>query len=353
MGKNKLRVALVSNNQSPLSLGNDVPISLLYLGAQLEREGHTVFVLDRRTFKTDKTFLNALKNVKADLIGLSFFASSYTCVYKLVNQIRRFAPSVKILLGGPEVSANRQEVMQLFSKVDYLLAGEAEYTLAQLANCTSERDETGLKKIEGLSYRKDGEVQHNPMPAPIKDIDNIPFPRRDLFSPKIWKKFFYRPGLSRPTDVILTSRGCPFKCRFCYRLTPGYRARSPENVLAEMSEIYARGTRGLNIVDDNFTVNRKRCIEILEGALQRGWRFAIKCRGRVNSLDAELLQLMRKAGVRSVTFGIESGSQKMLDAMNKKTTVEQNYEAIRMVVLLASSAMPTSSWAFRAKLLRQ
>lgn len=162
------------------------------------------------------------------MIELSFFASSYRCVYKLVNQIWCFAPSVKILLGSPEVSANRKEVMQLFSKVDYLLVEEAEYTLVQLANCTSERDETGIKKSGNLSCLKDGEVQHNPISVPIKDIDNILFSRRDLFSTKIGKKFSYHPGLGRPTDVILASRGCPFKCRFCYCLTCGYRARSPK-----------------------------------------------------------------------------------------------------------------------------
>ena len=329
----KLRVALVLNIPNPTSYGNHVPISLLYLGAQLEQEGHTAIVLDRRTFAAEKAYLEALKNVKADLIGICLYATSYARVYKLINQIRRFCPSVKVVLGGPEVSANRQEVMELFrNKTDYLLSGEAEHTLAQLANCLAEENEVGLESIEGLSFCRDGEICHNPVPIPIKDIDSIPFPKRDLISPAIWKKWYYRAGLGRPTDVVLTSRGCPFSCRFCYRLTPGYRARSPENVLAEIGEIHARGAKGLIIVDDNFTFERNRCVAILEGILKNAWRLAIKCRGRVDRIDPELLKLMKRAGVRSMTFGIESGSQKILDAMNKKTTVEQNYEAIRMVL---------------------
>jgi anaerobic magnesium-protoporphyrin IX monomethyl ester cyclase len=328
----KVKIALVLDiPNSPGKWSSEAPISLLYLGAQLGREGHTVFVLDRRTYQTDRLFYDALKNTKADLIGIALYASNYTRVYKLVNEIQRFSSSARIVLGGPEVSANREEVMQLFNKVDYLLVGEAEYTLACLANSLFDLNETELASIEGLSFRKNGEVHHNPPPAPIKDIDSIPFPQRDLIRPDIWKKFYYRPGLGRPTDVILTSRGCPFKCRFCYRLTPGYRARSPENVLAEIGEIYARGAKGLIILDDNFTVSRKRCVAILEGILEKGWKLAIKCRGRVNKVDPELFNLMKKAGVRSITFGIESGAQKVLDAMNKQTTVEQNYEAIRMV----------------------
>jgi len=131
--------------------------------------------------------------------------------------------------------------------------------------------------------------------------------------------------------MMFTSRGCPFSCNFCYRLTKGYRARSPDNVLAEMGEIHARGVLGLIIEDDNFTIDRKRCIAILEGILSRGWKFNLKCRGRVGSVDPELLRLMKRAGVRSLTFGIESGSQQVLDAMNKRVTVEQNFRAVELV----------------------
>lgn len=328
----KVTVALVLDiPPSPGKWSSEIPISLLYLGASLIQAGHAVSVLDRRMFQTDELFYAALKETGADLVGIAFYADVYTRVDNLVNEIRSFSPLAKIVLGGPEASANREEIMQLFEKVDYLLAGEAEYTLVQLCNNLFELDEIELASIEGLSYRKDGEVYHNPAPAPIKDIDSIPFPQRDLIRPDVWKKLYYRPGLDQPTDVILTSRGCPFSCKFCYRLTPGYRARSAENVLAEIEEICSRGAKGLIIIDDNFTVNRKRCVAILEGILEKGWKLAIKCRGRVNSVDPELLALMKKAGVRSVTFGIESGSQKVLDAMNKQVTVEQNYEAIKMV----------------------
>jgi radical SAM superfamily enzyme YgiQ (UPF0313 family) len=299
------------------SFGNNVPISLLYLGAQLVKEGQEVQIL---------------LNFVSDLIVLCLFSDGYTRCYELINQIRRFSSSVKIVLGGPEVSANREEVMRIFrNKADFLLVGEAEYTLGQLANCLADQNKSNLQSIKGISYCDAGEIFHNPFPDPIKEIDNLPFPLRSLIRPEIWEKWYYRAGLGRPCDVLLTSRGCPFTCRFCYRLASQYRDRSSENVFAEIAEIYAHGTRAFIIVDDNFTINRSRCVAILDGILKKGWKFAIKCRGRVNSVDPELLRLMKRAGVRSMTFGIESGSQKMLDAMNKKTTVEQNYEAIRMV----------------------
>jgi anaerobic magnesium-protoporphyrin IX monomethyl ester cyclase len=330
--RNGIKVVLVLNiPPCSYNFGQHVPVSLLYLGAQLTREGHTVKVLDRRTFHTEQDFLKAIKETEADLIGICLFADGYTRTYKLVNQIMRFSRPPKTVLGGPEVSAYRDGVPKIFSNVDYFLTGEAEYSLSQLANCLAEGDKAGLESIGGLSYRSEDGIHHNFEQAPIKDVDSLPFPQRDLISSEMWKKWYYRPGLGRPTDLLLTSRGCPFSCKFCYRLASGYRARSPENVLEEIAEIHARDTKGLNIIDDNFTVNRNRCIKILEGILRKGWKFAIKCRGRVKNIDIELLKLMKRAGVQSVTFGIESGSQLVLDAMRKKTTVEQNYEAIRMV----------------------
>ena len=135
------------------------------------------------------------------------------------------------------MSANREEVAHIFHKVDYFLAGEAEYTIVKLANYLGEHNEKDLESIEGLSYRINGNIHHNSVPPPIKDIDSLPFPQRDLLSPETYKQY-YRIGLKRPSDVIITSRGCPFSCKFCYSLTPGYRPRSPENVLDEIGEIY-------------------------------------------------------------------------------------------------------------------
>jgi len=327
-----LTVALVLNVPGRgSSIGKHVPISLLYLGTQLQRAGHAVVVLDRRNFPRQTDFLSALRQVGADLIGFPLYADCYALTYELINKVRRFAPSTKIVLGGPEVSANLDGVAETFQgKADFLLCGEADYTLAQLADALAAGAPDALASIDGLTYWSGGEIRHNRPAEPVKDIDGVPFPDRDLISPHDWSRHYYRIGLKRPSDVILTSRGCPFSCRFCYRLAPGYRARSPENVLDEMAYIYARGTRGLSIIDDNFLSSRKRCVAILEGMLRRGWDFTIKCRGRVHSVDPELLALMKRAGVRAVTYGLESGSQKVLDAMGKKTTVEQNYHAIRI-----------------------
>ncbi len=329
-GTKNLKVTLVLNING--GFGCFIPLSLLYLGAQLNRNGHETVVLDRRTFSSGDAFLEALRATQSDLIGICLYADGYTTTYRLVNQIRRFDSVPKILVGGPEVTAHRSVVTNVFDNVDYFLAGEAEYTLVKLADCIATGNNEGFNSIEGLSCREDGQLIHIPPPAAIEDVDGIAFPDRDLISPANWKKTYYRPGLGRPSDSILTSRGCPFTCKFCYRTTEGYRARSPENVLEELAQIHKRGSKGLFIIDDNFTLNQKRCTAILEGILERGWKFSIKCRGRVSGMNPDLLKLMKRAGVHSISLGIESGSQKILDTMDKKTTVEQNYKAIRMII---------------------
>ncbi|MCP4634035.1 MAG: radical SAM protein [candidate division Zixibacteria bacterium] len=330
--KRKLNICLLNNVVPHVSLAStSIPLSILYLGTYLKRENHNVDILDRRTFKSDKSCIDAMKATNPDLVGISFYSNGYTITFEQVNRIRRISKSLKIVLGGPEVSVNREGVANIFKNVDYFLAGEAELTLMQLANSLAEHDEKQIQSIEGLSYRQNGEIYHNPLPEPIKDIDSFLFPNRDLIDNEIVRKHYFRPGLKKPTDVIITSRGCPFSCNFCSQYIPRYRARSPENVLEEISELYKRGVRGLQIQDDSFTINPKRSSKILEGICERGWKLSISLRGRVDKVNPQFVRLMKRAGVRSMTLGIESGSQKILDAMNKKTTVEQNFRAIQLV----------------------
>lgn len=315
--------------KGPFHLHCHVPISLLYLGTPLAEKGHEVAIFDNRVYSSEKEFFQKLVEHNPDLIGISLFADTYTIVYQLINKIRRFFDA-KIILGGPEATVNRVKILEIFSKADYVIAGEAEEALLQLVTCIEEHDEYGLKGINGLSYRDAEKINHNPEAKPIKSIDKIPIPNRDLLEAYSYNSY-YHPILKRPTDSVITSRGCTARCRFCFRLTKGYRVRSPENVLEEIEVIQKRGHKGLNIMDDNFTADRDRCLKIIEGILNKGWKFAMTLHSRAGKVDFEMLKLMKKAGVRYINIGIESGSQKILDAMNKKTSVDLNFQTIQLV----------------------
>ena len=148
-----LRVTLLLNiPPAPSSYGYHAPISLLYLGAQLDADGHAPVVLDRRTFPAEGDYLEAICRSTPDLIGIALYADTYTDTYRLICKIRRRLPSAKLVLGGPEVSAARERMMYTFhDKIDYLLSGEAEYTLSRLARCSADSDQAALASIAGVS----------------------------------------------------------------------------------------------------------------------------------------------------------------------------------------------------------
>jgi radical SAM superfamily enzyme YgiQ (UPF0313 family) len=129
-------------------------------------------------------------------------------------------------------------------------------------------------------------------------------------------------------DMMITSRGCPCDCSFCFKVDRTYRFRSVEHVMTEFESLRRRGVRSVHIQDDAFTANRQRCLEIAEALIRGKYRFELKVRSRVNAVDEELLGKLKRAGVRQIIYGFESGSQKMLDSMNKRTTVEMNRRAV-------------------------
>jgi radical SAM superfamily enzyme YgiQ (UPF0313 family) len=130
--------------------------------------------------------------------------------------------------------------------------------------------------------------------------------------------------------MMITSRGCPFDCSFCFKVERAYRFRSVDMVMAEFDVLKSRGVRAIHIMDDAFTANKKRCFAIADALIEGKYRFRLKVRSRVNVVDEELLRKLKACGVRQVVYGIESGSQKVLDSMNKRTTVELNERVIKL-----------------------
>jgi radical SAM superfamily enzyme YgiQ (UPF0313 family) len=184
--------------------------------------------------------------------------------------------------------------------------------------------------VQGLSYRAGGTIRHNADAPFASDLDEIPLPARHLLQSAYKKKTYWRIGHRGITDVMITSRGCPYNCNFCFRISRKYRTRSPENILEELRFIRSMGTRSVHVMDDLFVWNKPRFLKIVQMIREEKLNLEMKVRARVNFIDEEMLSAMKEAGVRGVVFGVESGSQEMLDRMNKKTTVEMNENAIRM-----------------------
>ena len=184
-----------------------------------------------------------------------------------------------------------------------------------------------IKDIEGLTFRKDGKIIQTPNRPFIENLDEIPRPKYkffDLEKYKIYGKRFL---------PIITSRGCPYQCSFCVTsriFGRKFRARSPENIVDELEWLKkTHGADGISFYDDAFTLDRKRLIAICEQMIERKIGLPWGCQTRVDHVSKEILALMKKANCNEVSFGVESGCQRILDAVSKKTTVEQNEKAIK------------------------
>lgn len=272
--------------------------------------------------------LQRLLEYSPDLIGIPLFSTTLGPAYQLVNLLKAGSSKWEIVLGGAHATARPQQVLEIFKNCRYVLRGESEKSIVDLVNSIEKQGP--LNNINGLSYREDNNIFHNPDVILEKSIDNIPFPARDLLDAAYKKNTYWRIGHRGAADVMITSRGCPFDCNFCFKIAKEFRARSPESVLEEIMLIRSRGVKTIHIMDDLFVAPRSRCLKILALIKEQKTNVEFKVRSRVDLIDEELLLAMKGAGVKSVVYGIESGSQKILDLMNKRTKAEINYKAISL-----------------------
>jgi anaerobic magnesium-protoporphyrin IX monomethyl ester cyclase len=302
------------------------PMHLLYLAAALRDEGFEPAVLDANAFRmTDRQIAEKIEAGKPLVVGLSLYSDILRQVRDMTRLVRNVSPESRIVLGGPHVSAVPVQTMEQFAEVDYALIGEAERSLVALCEALTRGEP--VDQIPGIVYRRNGNVITGPE-AIFPELEEIPRPARDMVAQAYHQKRYYSILVrKKPVDTLFTSRGCPFRCGFCYNFRQKYRYRTPEDVVDELTRIRERGIRDVEIADDTFTGRRRRAIEIFDLILAEKLDISFRIKSRVDVFNEELAKKAREAGVYLVAFGMESGSQKMLDAMNKKATVEMNARA--------------------------
>lgn len=314
------------------------PLGLAYLASVLEKAGHSVKVLDRDVVlrregldfeKTDRLMLKEIADFRPDYIGISATTPNMYDVGLISEKIKKMAPDVSVILGGPHGSAIPQETLDEFPGLDIVVMGEGERTMIDIVSGVP------IPGVKGIAYRRNGKAVVNDTRPPIENIDGLPMPGRHLLE----MDFYLRPSrftsrnLSLRTTSIFTARGCPYRCDFCAGpvIFPGkVRYHSVERVLLEIDELVGRyKVEALYFAEDMFLSHKKRAIELLEGFLKRPWAGRLKwfAQARVNVIDREMCGLMKSSGCVGVEYGFESGSQRMLDIMNKGVKVEENLNA--------------------------
>lgn len=269
--------------------------------------------------ETKDLTIKKIEEFKPDVVLISCFTINRTAGVKTAQLAKEHNSSVKVIMGGMHPSFLYAQLLTHYP-VDAVCIGEGEETIVELINAY--RNDGVLDGIKGLAFKKNGRVVFTGRRPFIKDIDTIPFPAHDIYADDIRKN---RKG------HIVTSRGCPYGCQFCSTTEfwgRSWRARSPKNVVDEIEMLVKEyGIEYISFQDDEFTLQRRRTIDLCKEMLERGVKINWSCSTRVNTLDREQLEWMTKSGCDHIALGIESGSPKILKTIGKKITVEQIIKA--------------------------
>lgn len=339
-------------------------IFILTFASILRNAGHKVEVIDAPIMRMNsERFYKYLSNRKD--CGFIFYSVNLSTATdnNCARLIRRLAPEAPIIFCGP--APTYQPVKFIFDERTFVVRGEADWTLRELMSYLTGDSQTSLNAIKGISYFKKGMAIDNPMRELIMDLDEIPYPARDLIA----RDKYYNPKLKeRPFTTMLTSRGCPYQCSFCVPCSfnfarkiefqryygieriPPVAFSSPARVISEFELLKKEGYKTVSIIDDEFLLRPERVIEICNGIKKLGIKWG--CLARADHLnDEDLIQIMAEAGCKYIDIGIESFNQKILDDLKKKLDVSVVPEAVRLLkkykiepklnILVAASPLET------------
>ena len=294
------------------------PFGVMYLASALEKENYDVKII---ATSNDN---NCFDFSDFDMIG---FSISSSLAYPLIKETREnsiFKANSLIIAGGIHASLYPKEVIKNLD-CDIVSIGEGEKTIVEIAKATSLDD---ISKIKGIYYKKDNSIYITEKRNDINDLDTLAFPARHLL-PKEDIVMERLSNTSLSIAHVLFSRGCPYHCNFCANQNHNVRYRSKDNIKEELEFLIKDyGIKGFCVVDDNFLVNKEKAMEIIReiGKLNLKWSTL----ARVDNVDLELLKELKNSGCIEIKYGVESGSQKMLDLMNKKITVSEIKNAFNL-----------------------
>ncbi|MBL94796.1 MAG: radical SAM protein [Magnetovibrio sp.] len=304
-------------------------LGLATIAAVAIERGHKVEILDLswRPYNPAMVF-ERLKKTKPDIVGL-------TGTTPLMNQVRDISVIVKdvskdilLIAGGAHPSALPEETLRE-SLIDIICVGEADYSFSDLC------DGAHPSAVNGIYYRDGENVLSTDLRLPINNLDDLPLPAWELYNPEDYRKISRLLCKAPPLTMAEFSRGCVFTCDFCaskITLAKGYRKKSPKRCAEEVTKMKTLGFNEFMLADDIFTSNQNWAVEVCEEILKKDLKMAWSCTNgiRVESADDNLFNAMHKAGCYRVSFGFESGNDKVLEMFGKggRANIEQGKSAV-------------------------
>ena len=330
-GGDSMRISLVYPPYGSGRRSRYFPFGLAYVAASLRNAGHEVTVVDMEG--GDLSIDGAVARVRTSepgMIGIGGMVTRFRFARELGVRLREILPEAFLMAGNSGATTLPGTYLEA-CRLDAVVRGEGEATVVELARAVESGDE--WRGIPGLAYTSpDGETAMSPERGHAGDLDALPWPAWDLFPIESYiLSLDHRGRLTRHMEVV-ASRGCPFECVYCYRIYGRrVRRRSPGSIVAEIEELVRRyGIRYTGFPDDLFTSDRAFVLEVCRLMRERLPGIRWSCLGRVNTVDADLLSEMKRSGCYWISYGIESGSARMLEAMNRRVTPEQCLHALRI-----------------------
>ncbi len=304
------------------------PLGILYLAGYLEKfSNHQVKVIDCGVEQINyQQLAEKIKDYQPDLVGLTALSFTLLDVFTILKIVKEINPAIKTFLGGPHPNIFPNETIT-FPFVDFIVLGEGEESTKELIDNLEQPEK--LRQIKGIVYKNNNQIINTGKREFIQNLDKLSFPARHLTP---YKKYFSIIAKNSPVTTMFSSRGCPYKCLFCDRPHLGkiFRARSAKNVVDEMELCKKMGINEILMYDDTFTIDRQRTIDICKEILKRDLKIYWDIRARVNTVDEEVLSLLKKAGCQRIHYGIEAGTQKILNVLRKGITLKIVEEAVKL-----------------------
>ncbi|OPY92500.1 MAG: coproporphyrinogen III oxidase [Syntrophaceae bacterium PtaU1.Bin231] len=317
-----MRVAVIAPPY-PLEEAPAPPLGVAYVAAAFERAGADVQIFDFIVNRyTPERLQQRLEGFRPDVVGATSVTLNFPPSAGILETVKRSNPRILTVMGGPHVSFDAVNTLKSYPGIDLVVRGEGEKTIAELTSAGF--DPAAFPGIRGLAYREGGDIRLTDPREFIADLDTLPLPARHLLPLSRYQ------ALGFPISMI-TSRGCPYQCIFCQgRRMVGkkIRQRRAAAVVDEIESILSYGFDRINIADDLFVSDRQKVRDVCGEIERRELQFAWSAFARVNTVDRETLETMKRAGCDAISFGVESGSQAILDRIQKKITLEQVKRAV-------------------------
>ena len=340
MIRQKPKVVLIPTIAFPISkLSIYVPLGVLAIKAYIECIADVKIVdlsilLKKKVLPSDASFYQRaseyLAAFQADLYAFSTKTGSFLQTITVAENLKKNNPEYRVALGGPQASAC-DEIILNYSVIDFVIRGEGEIPFKNIVTAISKGE--NLSEIKSLSFK----THRNADEDRIQNMDELPFPKYEEYAEYYKEYLIDKPEYDIQSYLPIDSgRGCPSNCKFCYSPSMWKRKcrfKSADRLVQEILFLSDKfGVKSVFFTEDNFTVIRERVLKVCKLLIQHHISVEWNCYSRIDSIDKEMISLMKKAGCRQIYFGVESGSSKILSNLKKNYSLEDVYQIIQFCV---------------------